>query len=91
MAIHQFRSTGDAYDACQCDDTIQDGDTLVIMSEGVVGIADTWPVAVTVAAGKLHIPADGMSLAHCLENRVTDAAVSFARDHAVTLGFAVRD
>lgn len=49
-----FDSTGDAYDATQCDDTIQNGDALVIQSEGVVGLAWTWPVAVTVQAGDLH-------------------------------------
>jgi hypothetical protein len=49
-----FDSTGDAYDATQCDESIQNGDALVIQSEGVVGLAWTWPVAVTVQAGDLH-------------------------------------
>ena len=51
---HTFESTGDAYDACQCDDAIKDGDTLLIPSEGVVGIAHCWPVAVTEETGHLH-------------------------------------
>lgn len=52
--VHYFNSTGEAYDATQCSDEIKDGDVLVIRSEGVVGIADTWPFAVTEAAGNLH-------------------------------------
>jgi hypothetical protein len=30
MSIHTFDDTGEAYDACQCDDNIKTGDTLVI-------------------------------------------------------------
>lgn len=52
--IHVFSSTGAAYDACQCDAEIKDGDILVIPSEGVVGIADTWPFAITAKRGALH-------------------------------------
>lgn len=51
---HYFPSTAQAYDACQCDDSIKKGDLLVIESEKVVGIADTWPVAVTDERGSLH-------------------------------------
>ncbi|WP_312937556.1 hypothetical protein [Stutzerimonas nitrititolerans] len=49
-----FESSGDAYDATQCDVSIENGDPLVIQDEGVVGLAWTWPVAVTVKAGELH-------------------------------------
>jgi hypothetical protein len=59
MAVHQFESSGEAYDATQCDESIKNGDVLVIASEGVIGIADTWPVAVTIAKGELHEPAEG--------------------------------
>lgn len=52
--MNTFDSTGDAYDATQCDDSIQKGGALVIQSEGVVGLAWAWPVAVTVQAGELH-------------------------------------
>jgi hypothetical protein len=62
MKVHHFESTGDAYDATQCDDTIRNGDILVIKSEGVVGIADTWPFAVTETSGKLHSLADGVTI-----------------------------
>jgi hypothetical protein len=54
MAVHRFGSTGEAYDACQCDEGIRDGDVLVVEPEGVVGVADTWPFAVTRETGVLH-------------------------------------
>lgn len=54
QTTHHFSSTQEAYDACQCDDTVKNGDILVIASERVVGIADTWPFAVTEPAGELH-------------------------------------
>lgn len=53
--VHTFSSTGRAYDACQGDE-IKNGDILLIPSEKVVGLAWTWPVAVTVEYGALHIP-----------------------------------
>lgn len=53
-----FDSSGDAYDACQCDPQVKKGDLLYIPSEGVVGIAGTWPLAVTHRNGKIHHPAD---------------------------------
>ena len=43
----RFEDTGEAYDACQCNDDMKDGDT-------VVGIVGTWPVAVTKINGNLH-------------------------------------
>lgn len=54
MTTHYFDTTGEAYDACQCDEKVKDGDTLVVLSEEVVGIADTWPYAITVNHGDLH-------------------------------------
>lgn len=51
---HGFASTGNAYDATQTDDRIENGDTLLILSEGVIGVAHCWPFAVTALAGKLH-------------------------------------
>ena len=52
--MNTFDSTGDAYSSTQCDDSIKKGDALVIQSEGVVGLAWIWPVAVTVKVGELH-------------------------------------
>jgi hypothetical protein len=61
MTIHIFESTGEAYDACQCDENIKTGDTLVIVPEGVVGLAWAWPVAVTERHGHFHTVEDGSS------------------------------
>ena len=52
--LHSFATTGNAYDACQCDDAITKGDTLIVLSEGVVGLAWAWPIAVTAEHGNLH-------------------------------------
>jgi hypothetical protein len=92
VKVHHFCSSGEAYDATQCDENIKNGDLLVIESEGVIGIADTWPVAVTVAYGKLHTPAEGYSLARCFEQRPACAAsIAGAKKLAASLSFAVRD
>jgi hypothetical protein len=52
--LHTFDDTTDAYDDCQCNEGIGRGDVLHIPTEQVVGLADTWPVAVTVQHGELH-------------------------------------
>ncbi|MDX3019995.1 hypothetical protein [Streptomyces acidiscabies] len=52
--VWTFYSTGEAYGACQCSEEIHDGDVLVIDREKVIGIADTWPLALTEAFGDLH-------------------------------------
>jgi hypothetical protein len=52
--IHAFATSGNAYDACQTDRAIESGHTLIILSEGVVALAGTWPIAVTAAGGVLH-------------------------------------
>lgn len=82
-------STGRAYDLCQCDDAYaSDGQMMHIAREGVVGLTNTWPVAVTVAHGQLHSVADDQNplqvfpeftAAQCI------AAVQFAK----SLGYAI--
>lgn len=88
--IHGFATTGNAYDACQCDEAIAKGDTLIVLPEGVVGIAWTWPIAVTATHGALHRVKDEpqsslADLAATFEMRERDLAeaVTFAR----ALGF----
>lgn len=49
-----FRDSGEAYDAVQSNENIQDGDILLVPSEKVMGVAETWPIAVTLEFGKLH-------------------------------------
>ena len=54
MKVHVFRTTGQAYDACNCSDEVSIGDVIVIESEKVVGVSDAWPLAVTKERGSLH-------------------------------------
>jgi hypothetical protein len=54
-AVWTFADSGDAYDSCQCREDIEDGQTLDC-GDGVVGLAWTWPIAVTADRGKLHSP-----------------------------------
>lgn len=75
--LHGFETTGNAYDACQCDEAIAKGDTLIVLSEGVVGIAWAWPIAVTAAHGVLH--------------RVKDEPVASLADLATTFGMTEDD
>jgi len=46
--VYEFYSTGNAYDASQCRDDIEDGDILLVPNEGAVAIlVRAWPVAVS--------------------------------------------
>jgi len=84
VPVLEFDSTGDAYDACQYDDNIKNGDVLLIPSEGVVGIAGTWPVAVTIENGNLHSAKDGELSLYLDEQNMgagLDKAVATANDH----------
>jgi hypothetical protein len=61
--VHTFRSTGEAYDASQTDDTIKDGDVLHVPSEHVTGfLYQAWPMALSTEHGAFHtfieMPAD---------------------------------
>lgn len=92
---HYFDSTGDAYDACQCDEGIKDGDTLVILNEQVVGLAYTWPVAITVENGALHTTKDDKPVAGVLDIETKEPVfkpwqVEHAKQIARLYGFAVR-
>ena len=64
---HYFASTKDAYDACMTSvhmgtgDEVHNGDILIIESERVIGLCDTWPVAVTPECGSLHALKSGYS------------------------------
>ena len=90
---HAFASTGNAYDASQCDEAIKAGDTLIVLAEQVVAIAMTWPFAVTETCGKLHAlasPRPGESLAAVAQSlHVREADFRHAADIARRLGFAL--
>ncbi len=91
MAEFTFGSSGEAYDACQCDEDIKDGDVLIIKSEKVVGIAGTWPVAVTVENGELHVIAAGVSAEEFADgDEALVAGLVAARAVAKSLGFEVK-
>lgn len=90
MATHYFETTGEAYDATQCRDDVASGDVLVVESEFVVGVADTWPVAVTLACGHLHSPSAGFSLAECLAGRAAAGGIEAALALAASLGYPCR-
>jgi len=65
--VHYFESTQEAYEWTMCGgehlfepegwsdlQNIENGDTLVVKSEGVVGVASAWPTAVTKQQGAFH-------------------------------------
>lgn len=88
MAIHEFDTTGEAYDDCQT--CLENGETLVIASEQVVGISCTWPIAVTVQTGDLHSASPNASIPRLLENAgITAEHVRVAAQEALTRGFKV--
>jgi hypothetical protein len=69
MKTHYFNSTDEAYDACQCDENIKKGDLLVVENEEVIGVADTYPVAVTMRRGEFHgLPLMPRPVVYFLEN-----------------------
>jgi len=58
--LHTFESTREAYDACNFDSGLLDGDVIVIQPERVIGVAiQGWPIAVTRNRGDLHRLNDG--------------------------------
>ena len=90
LYIWTFDSTGEAYDACQESDTIMRGDILLVAGERVIGIADTWPVAITKRSGKLHHAIEGECGSYLLENNL-DPHLAEAILLAGTLGFSLLD
>ncbi|MCY1669556.1 hypothetical protein OVA07_00825 [Novosphingobium sp. SL115] len=88
---HAFASTGNAYDASQCDEAILTGDTLIVLAEQVVAIASPKPFAMTETCGKLHAlsaPRPGESLADLARSlHVRAADFQHAANMARRLGF----
>ncbi len=92
-ATHFFDSSSEAYDACMCSPKVKRGDIIIVPSEKVVGVSDTWPVAITPETGELHSKADDWSW----EKLFSDADVGFtqkdvwaAEEAAEALGFKKR-
>jgi hypothetical protein len=60
--VYEFYSTGNAYDASQCRDDIEDGDILLVPNEGAAAIlVRAWPIAVSqeTAGEAFHTLEDG--------------------------------
>lgn len=94
--IHTFDSTGEAYNASQCDEDISDGDVLVVPSEKVVGVlVEAWPVAAGTLNGEFHTHAEGWdwSKVPCIAGqRLIDGEVETTyedRDYSESYGLAV--
>ena len=85
FAVHKFDTTGEAYDACQMSMDVNKGDILIIEDEKVVGIADVWPVAVTLANGELHTP--GTNFTWCSHDDTPYEHAQLAFDIADAFGW----
>jgi hypothetical protein len=61
--VHIFTcDSKDAYDETQTEDSIRDGDVLIVPNEGIVGImVEAWPVALTSEHGHFHHPTEIVS------------------------------
>lgn len=90
--VHYFKTSGEAYDAAMTGthpdsgDDVLIGDILVVESEQVIGLADTWPVAVTSQRGQLHAPALNI-VSYCADNGIPHARLVQAQDMAADLNW----
>jgi hypothetical protein len=94
MTIHTFYDSGDAYDATQCREDIKTGDTLLIPGDDsrtktIIGLAWTWPLAITAETGHLHSALPGEFHNVLLDAGISDdqlaTAVAVAREHGAPL------
>lgn len=88
--VHEFATTGLAYDYVQSSDTVKDGDILLIDHEKVVGIATTWPIAVTKAHGELHVVGNGHTIDEIAKEKGFTDSLKQARELAKSKGWDVR-
>jgi hypothetical protein len=86
QTLHFFNSTSQAYNATQCSDEIKTGDVLAILSEQVIGLAYTWPIAITTRYGELHTVNEWTNISALKEDNgepvFTNDQVQNARDIA---------
>lgn len=73
MHIHLGGTTSELYDAIQCGE-IPGKEVIVSSEEGVVGISDTYPVAVTAECGELHTIVPGYNKTYLAEHGLQEAA-----------------
>jgi hypothetical protein len=64
--VHIFTcNSGRAYDLTQTSEHIHDGDVLIVVDEGIVGImVEAWPIALTSESGYLHTAMDNFLPTH---------------------------
>ena len=79
MNQHEFDSTSEAYDNTQCNEEVKTGDIIIIKSEKVIGISDTWPIAITVKHGELHTPSNTISYSE-LSETLNNSAKRYNKD-----------
>ena len=60
--VYVCSSSEDAYNLSQGLPTTDNGAILYIPSENIVGVVNTWPIAVTKEAGQLHTPCDWQTI-----------------------------
>jgi hypothetical protein len=92
LVAHIFATSGNAYDACQTDAALARGTLLLIPTERIVALADTWPVSVTAAHGALHqVAPDHFATVGAMAAAFTMPAEAFAdaAGLASDLGFAL--
>jgi hypothetical protein len=97
MAKHYFTSTGDAYDACQTDEGIKNGDLLIVTETAddgteqiVIGLAGAWPVAVGCASGNFHQVTAGADIRRLAADfEWTDEQINAAIAEAKTRGLPI--
>ena len=78
LNIHTFDSTEEAYDSVMTGETPV-GDILYIPSEKVVGVADTYPFAISKEHGELHSlesPGSFQKMIDDMEKGLIDSSVS---------------
>lgn len=89
--VHHFASSQEAYEASLDEGPVREDDILVIVAEGVVGLASTDPVAITTASGALKaFPPMGRDM--LLAELVHDAtAIDRAVDEALRHRLPIAD
>ena len=90
--IHIFNDTGIAYNFAMSQDEIHTGDILLAIDEKVVGLAYTWPVAITEEHGEFHHATVGIDDLYDNDARVfSDEQIKFATDLAIKLGYPLQE
>lgn len=89
--VHHFASSAEAYEASLDEGPVRENDILVIVAEGIVGLASTDPIAITTASGALKA-FPSMSRDRLLAELVHDAAaIGRAVDEALRHRLPVAD